>query len=243
LKADVLQELPAKIIQDYTCEMTQLQRTLYSYWEKIYNTTTKQKELTEDKKSIKKQSGTNKRKENNTLKMFDCMRKVCNYPGLVINEDFLRNPEYKNITKEDLESFNNACKLKAMNDLLISLGFEQGTITDIVNYPNKLLIFTQSKQMIDIIAKFINSNFPSIKITRLTSDMNTNDRFRTVNLFNSDTGINIMILTTSIGSLGLSLTAANIVIMYDHDWNPMKDLQAIDRTHRLGQKRTVEVFR
>jgi TATA-binding protein-associated factor len=52
-----------------------------------------------------------------------------------------------------------------------------------------------------------------------------------------------MILTTSIGGLGLNLTAANIVIMYDHNWNPSKDMQAIDRAHRLGQKKTVNVYR
>lgn len=46
-----------------------------------------------------------------------------------------------------------------------------------------------------------------------------------------------------VGGLGLNLTGADVVIFVDHDWNPVKDLQAIDRAHRLGQKRTVNVYR
>lgn len=43
--------------------------------------------------------------------------------------------------------------------------------------------------------------------------------------------------------MGLTLTGADVVIFVDHDWNPVKDLQAIDRAHRLGQTRTVNVYR
>ena len=46
-----------------------------------------------------------------------------------------------------------------------------------------------------------------------------------------------------IGGLGLNLTGADVVIFVDHDWNPFRDLQAIDRAHRLGQQRTVNVYR
>ncbi len=52
-----------------------------------------------------------------------------------------------------------------------------------------------------------------------------------------------MLLTTNIGGLGINLTSANIVIMYDHNWNPVKDMQAIDRAHRIGQKKSVFVYR
>lgn len=50
-------------------------------------------------------------------------------------------------------------------------------------------------------------------------------------------------MTTSVGGLGLNLTGADTVIFVEHDWNPMKDLQAIDRAHRIGQKRILNVYR
>ena len=65
----------------------------------------------------------------------------------------------------------------------------------------------------------------------------------TVEQFNNDASIRILILTTSVGGLGLNLVGADTVIFMEHDWNPMKDMQAIDRAHRIGQKRTVNVYR
>lgn len=50
-------------------------------------------------------------------------------------------------------------------------------------------------------------------------------------------------MTTAVGGLGLNLTGADTVIFMEHDWNPMKDMQAIDRAHRFGQKRIVNVYR
>ena len=50
-------------------------------------------------------------------------------------------------------------------------------------------------------------------------------------------------MTTSVGGLGLTLTGADVVIFMEHDWNPMNDLQAMDRAHRIGQTRTVNVYR
>jgi TATA-binding protein-associated factor len=68
-------------------------------------------------------------------------------------------------------------------------------------------------------------------------------RFELVEKFNTDTTISVIIMTTSVGGLGLNLTGADTVIFMEHDWNPMKDLQAIDRAHRIGQKRRVNVYR
>ena len=51
------------------------------------------------------------------------------------------------------------------------------------------------------------------------------------------------ILSTRAGGLGINLATADVVILYDSDWNPQADLQAEDRAHRIGQKKTVRVFR
>ncbi len=55
-----------------------------------------------------------------------------------------------------------------------------------------------------------------------------------VHKFNNDESIRVLLLTTSVGGLGLNLFGADTVIFVEHDWNPMKDLQAIDRAHRIG---------
>jgi TATA-binding protein-associated factor len=55
--------------------------------------------------------------------------------------------------------------------------------------------------------------------------------------------LQVLLLTTHVGGLGLNLTSADTVVFLEHDWNPMKDLQAMDRAHRLGQTRCVNVYR
>lgn len=61
--------------------------------------------------------------------------------------------------------------------------------------------------------------------------------------FNNDPSIDVLLLTTQVGGLGLNLTGADTIIFVEHDWNPMKDLQAMDRAHRIGQKKVVNVYR
>ena len=53
----------------------------------------------------------------------------------------------------------------------------------------------------------------------------------------------IFLLSTRAGGLGINLTSADIVVLYDSDWNPQMDLQAQDRAHRIGQTKDVKVFR
>ena len=64
--------------------------------------------------------------------------------------------------------------------------------------------------------------------------MSSKERVETVELFNSNTSYKVLLLTTAVGGLGLTLTGADVVIFVEHDWNPMKDLQAMDRAHRIG---------
>lgn len=68
-------------------------------------------------------------------------------------------------------------------------------------------------------------------------------RQKIVTKFNNDKSIFIFISSTRSGSIGINLTAANVVIFYDTDWNPSIDKQAMDRCHRIGQTKDVHVFR
>lgn len=83
----------------------------------------------------------------------------------------------------------------------------------------------------------------NVSYMELLSMHSAKERLDIVDKFNSDESIKVLILTTAVGGLGLTLTGADTVIFAEHDWNPMKDLQAIDRAHRIGQTRQVNVYR
>lgn len=84
----------------------------------------------------------------------------------------------------------------------------------------------------------------SINYLRLDGSTPPSHRFELVQTFNSDTRIDCMLLTTSIGGLGLNLTGADTIIFLEHDYNPNRDLQAIDRVHRFGQRaEAVNIYR
>lgn len=98
--------------------------------------------------------------------------------------------------------------------------------------------------MLDVIeADLFRSHMPSLSYMRMDGSTDPSKRHGVVQTFNSDPSIDVLLLTTQVGGLGLNLTGADTVIFVEHDWNPMKDLQAMDRAHRLGQKKVVNVYR
>lgn len=103
----------------------------------------------------------------------------------------------------------------------------------------KTLIFFQYKQTL----KIISLSLPKNSFLILDGSISINKRYEIVENFNNNMSISFLLLTTSIGGLGLNLTSASTVIFYEHDWNPFNDLQAMDRAHRIGQKYTVNVYR
>src|SRR5882757_1037282 len=109
---------------------------------------------------------------------------------------------------------------------------------------HRCLIFCQMKLMLDIIeTDLFKQLMPSVSYIRLDGSTDANKRHGLVQTFNSDPSIDCLLLTTHVGGLGLTLTGADTVIFVEHDWNPMKDLQAMDRAHRIGQKKVVNVYR
>eukprot|EP00050_Salpingoeca_kvevrii_P019859 m.91451 g.91451 ORF g.91451 m.91451 type:complete len:188 (-) comp8603_c0_seq1:208-771(-) len=68
-------------------------------------------------------------------------------------------------------------------------------------------------------------------------------RIQLIDQFSSDTAIRVFLLSTRAGGLGINLTAANVCILHDIDFNPFSDKQAEDRVHRLGQEKPVRVVR
>jgi len=109
-------------------------------------------------------------------------------------------------------------------------------------YPNdKTLVYSQFTSFLDIIQ--IPLDKAGIEYVRYDGSMNNNDREDTLQEFRSDPTITVMLMSLKAGSLGLNLTEANHVILMDVWWNPFLEDQAIDRVHRLGQKKNVDVTR
>lgn len=109
---------------------------------------------------------------------------------------------------------------------------------------SKCLIFAQFTQSLDIVQKFLfEPHMPSLEYLRLDGSVPSSQRDKVVDQFNEDDSIKVLLLTTKIGGLGLNLTGADMVIFLEPDWNPFIDLQAMDRAHRIGQSRTVNVYR
>lgn len=120
---------------------------------------------------------------------------------------------------------------------------ENDTSPDAVSQ-HRVLIFCQLKQMLDIIENdLFKTLMPSATYMRMDGGTDVSKRHAVVQTFNGDPSIDCLLLTTHVGGLGLNLTGADTVIFVEHDWNPMKDLQAMDRAHRLGQKKVVNVYR
>ena len=106
---------------------------------------------------------------------------------------------------------------------------------------HRVLLFSQSKQMLNMICKVIK---PSLKYLRLDGGVtDPKERQRLVEQYNTDPSIFAFFLTTQVGGVGLTLTGADRVIIYDPSWNPSTDAQAVDRAYRIGQKKRVIVYR
>jgi len=170
------------------------------------------------------------------FKSLHYLRKVCNHPMLVLP------PEHALQSKlQSAEGLNYSGKLLALKQLLTDCGIGDN---DCVVASHRVLIFCQLKTMMDIVeTHLLKQHLPNVSYLRMDGSTPPADRVPLVNKFNSDPSFDLLLLTTSVGGLGLNLTGADTVIFVEHDWNPSKDLQAMDRAHRIGQKRVVNVYR
>lgn len=105
---------------------------------------------------------------------------------------------------------------------------------------NKVLLFSQTKKVLDILENLVNQH--EYSYLRMDGDINLKERMNLIDKFNSD-NVFLFLLTTRVGGLGINLTGANKVIIFDPDWNPMVDVQATERALRIGQKREVTIYR
>merc|ERR1719244_2275395 len=154
------------------------------------------------------------------------LRKCCNHPYLFDGAE--PGPPYTT----DEHIVNNSAKLAVLDKLLPKLQ-EQGS---------RVLIFTQMSRVLDILEDYC--WYRGWKYCRIDGQTPHEDRDRQVQEYNADDSEKfIFMLSTRAGGLGINLYTADVVLLYDSDWNPQMDLQAMDRAHRIGQKKQVRVFR
>ncbi|KAH8671365.1 SNF2 family N-terminal domain-containing protein [Xylariales sp. PMI_506] len=154
------------------------------------------------------------------------LRKCCNHPYLF--EGAEPGPPY---TTDEHLVFNSG-KMALMDKLLGRLQ-KQGS---------RVLIFSQMSRLLDILEDYC--VFRDFKYCRIDGSTAHEDRIAAIDEYNKPGSEKfIFLLTTRAGGLGINLTTADIVILYDSDWNPQADLQAMDRAHRIGQTKQVVVYR
>lgn len=242
LKEEVLNDLPPKILQNYYCDLSDLQKKLFEDFSKK-----------ESKKLAEVAGSEDKESKQHIFQALQYMRKLCNSPAMVLKPGHPKYDDTQRILAKgnsSLEDAVHAPKLTALRDLLVDCGIgnEGGPDTNDPLYqpikPHRALIFCQMKEMLDMVQNTVlKSMLPSVTYLRLDGGVEAGKRQDIVNKFNSDPSYDCLLLTTSVGGLGLNLTGADTVIFVEHDWNPQKDLQAMDRAHRIGQKKVVNVYR
>lgn len=106
---------------------------------------------------------------------------------------------------------------------------------------HRVLIFSQMVKMIDIIDEYC--EYRGYPCERLDGRISGNERQKAIDRFNTDKKSFVFLLSTRAGGVGINLTAADTVIIFDSDWNPQNDVQAMARCHRIGQQKSVTIYR
>ncbi|RMD41265.1 hypothetical protein DV735_g3879, partial [Chaetothyriales sp. CBS 134920] len=116
---------------------------------------------------------------------------------------------------------------------------------------HKVLIFSQFKTTLDIIETYAtelrgwnqHQQQHQGTLCRIDGSISQEQRHAAITAFNTDPKCQLFLLSTRAGGQGINLTAADTVVLFDSDWNPQQDLQAMDRAHRIGQTKPVIVYR
>ncbi|KAJ7619521.1 RAD26-like SNF2 family DNA-dependent ATPase [Roridomyces roridus] len=108
---------------------------------------------------------------------------------------------------------------------------------------NKVLIFTKSVKLLDMMVFQLQTMETPYGFLRFDGNTKQSDRMPMIDRFHEDPDIYLFLISTAAGGTGLNLTGANKVVIFDPNWNPAYDLQAMDRAFRFGQTRDVSVVR
>ncbi|RLN58630.1 hypothetical protein BBJ28_00010408 [Nothophytophthora sp. Chile5] len=248
-KDQVLEELPPKIISNVLLPLSPLQKLLYSL------ASSADGGATTGSRSTPNEGKTKQKPLANVLTNLQLLRKICVHPALVETDAVARGLNAKD--KRALGEWKSSGKMVGLRDLLVECcdmgdwgqGRQQGGEIDTASQddggisPHRCLVFAHLQKTLDVTEQMLQEALPTVTYRRLDGQTPHSERADIVKHFNADPSIDVLLLTTAVGGLGLTLTGADTVIFVEHSWNPFVDLQAMDRAHRIGQKRTVRVFR
>ena len=185
---------------------------------------------------------------NNTLVH---LRKVCAHPflfpsfvqeankmqiGGMIVENFNPRRSTMNSLKKmwTLDSMFQTCgKLQVFHEIVCHLRKEN----------HKVVVFSQLTSVLDVLCKYYELTQSLSSVLRLDGRTSLEQRSLAISKFQTDACFSTILISTRAGGVGINLQAADTVILYDSDFNPQNDMQAIDRCHRIGQKNHVVVYR
>ncbi|EME47905.1 hypothetical protein DOTSEDRAFT_102471, partial [Dothistroma septosporum NZE10] len=173
------------------------------------------------------------------LELINVLKKVCNCPRLLLTNDSKKEgvtkPELlEGISPRLLKSPGASGKLQVLDELLHQIN----STTD-----EKVVLVSNYTSTMDILANLLDSM--SYKYLRLDGTTPQSKRQDLVDRFNRSPKTNsfVFLLSAKAGGVGLNLTGASRLIMFDLDWNPSTDLQAMARVHRDGQTRPCHIYR
>ncbi|KAH0785309.1 SNF2 family N-terminal domain containing protein [Histomonas meleagridis] len=223
-KVDVDYPITAKEETIIEVELTNSQRTIY-------------KSILNDNREVLLQTLTKKKTNLNNILMQ--LRKVCCHPYLIdgiqttVEEQYKQTkqypPEYQLTNDEVMQLLIMSSGKTILIDKLLPKLHSSG---------HKVLIFSQMTQVLDILEDYL--TYKNYLYERLDGATNTSDRQYAIDQFKTNPNVFIFLLSTRAGGLGLNLTEADTVIIYDSDWNPQNDIQAQARCHRIGQEKDVK---
>ena len=168
----------------------------------------------------------------NLLNVMMELRKVCNHPYLIKGVEETETEGMAHLAEKYEALINASGKMVLINKLLPKLKASG----------HKVLIFSQMTKVLDLLEDYL--YYKNYKYERLDGSIRGSSRQAAIDRFSApDSDRFVFILCTRAGGVGINLTAADTVIIYDSDWNPQNDLQAQARCHRIGQKKQVKVYR
>lgn len=167
------------------------------------------------------------------------LRKVCNHPLLIKGAPEQIKLQITEKMGEDADE--DDILLRSLIDSSGKMILIDKLLPKLRNDGHKVLIFSQMVKVLDIIEDYLVRK--DYTYERIDGSVPESEREESIERFGQDNDIFVFLLCTRAGGVGINLTAADTVIIYDSDWNPQNDVQAQSRCHRIGQKSKVKVYR